>query len=125
MSRVTARLGPEATTRRDAEAVLAMAAERDVGVMAIKAAAARPWANGQRHATTWYEPWTEPSDVERSVRFTLSVPGVHAICTPGDVHLLERVLAVAASFAPMDDDDRHEASATVAEEALIFPMPTA
>ena len=122
---VNARLWADPGYRRDAEALLALAAERDVGVMAIKAVAARPWDGQARHATTWYEPWTEPADVERSVRFTLSVPGVHAFCTPGDLTALDRALAAANGFEAMDDDERAAASATVAGEALIFPMPTA
>src|SRR4051795_3038944 len=58
------RLWADADYRRDAEALLADAAERDVGVMVIKAAAARPWAEGvERSATTWYEPQHEADAV--------------------------------------------------------------
>jgi hypothetical protein len=98
--------------------------------MAIKAVAARPWADGRpigdvgdRSATTWYEPYHEPTDIARGVRFTLSVEGVHAFCTPGDERVLAESLEAAAAFTPMDDEEKAGAIAAVAAEPLIFPMP--
>lgn len=127
---VNARLWADPVYRADAEALLALAAERDLGVMAIKAAAARPWKDGrsimevgERPATTWYEPYREPDELERGVRFTLSIEGVHGFCTPGDEKVLRTALAVANRFSPMDDGERAAASAAVAGEELIFPMP--
>ncbi len=82
--------------REPAEELLAVCAERDVGVMAIKAVARRPWADGSRWATpagtagplAWYEPQRSDEDIDRGVHFALSTPGVHAFCTPGDIPLL-------------------------------------
>jgi aryl-alcohol dehydrogenase-like predicted oxidoreductase len=122
---VNARLWAEPDYRRDAEALLELAAERDVGVMAIKACAARPWGKdrppGERSATTWYEPYTAEPDIDRGVRFTLSVPGVHAFCTPGDVGVLPTAIAAAERFEPIDLEPAIAASTSNA--ALIFPMP--
>ncbi len=113
--------------RHDAEALLDECRRRDVGVHAIKAAARRPWSGGDRWATTWYEPHRDPAAVADGVRFALSVPGVHVICTPGDVGLLPVALDAAAAFVPMDDAER-EAAVTAARaaargEAEIFPIP--
>ena len=66
------RLWADPVYRADAEALLATCMERDVGVMAIKAIARRPWADGRslaaslegdpatdaRWADSWYEPVT-------------------------------------------------------------------
>ena len=120
---VNRRLWADAAYRRDAELLLDEAAIRDVGVMAIKAVAARPWAGRPRTAATWYEPYREAPGIERGVRFTLSVPGVHAFCTPGDLGLLPRVLRAAEAFEPMDAGTRDAAATEVAGEPLIFPMP--
>jgi len=127
---VNPRLWADADYRRDAEALLELAAERDLGVMAIKAAAARPWPDGTdertdgagRHATTWYEPYTAADEVARGVRFALSTAGVHAICTPGDVDVLATALDAANRYTPMDDEERAAAVAATRDEALIFPM---
>ena len=111
--------------RRAAEALLEYAGAHDVGVMAIKAAAARPWAGRARTATTWYEPYTSDREVDRGVRFALSTPGVHAFCTPGDVGVLATALASAAGDTAMDGAERDAAIAEVADESSIFPMSRA
>ena len=123
--------------REPAEELLAVCAERDVGVMAIKAAARRPWADGRplgeavagsdatsaRWADSWYEPQATDGELDRGIHFALSTPGVHAFCTPGDIALLPRVLASAERYAPMTDSERTTAIEDMAAEDLIFPMP--
>jgi aryl-alcohol dehydrogenase-like predicted oxidoreductase len=120
---VNARMWADASYRRDAEALLELCAERDVGVMAIKAAARKPWDEGERFATTWYEPYNEFEDVERGINFALSVPGVHAICTPGDLRVLQLALDAADGFAPMDASERDRAIADASALPSIFPIP--
>ncbi len=121
---VNPQLWSDPAYRRDAEALLAHATDHDVGVMAIKAVAARPWA-GRTHTTaTWYEPHVSAPGLSRGIRFALSTPGVHAICTPGDLALLPSVLRAAQSPAPMSEIEREEAMAASAGEPTIFPMPT-
>src|SRR5438309_222013 len=99
-------------------------AARDLGVMVIKAGAARPWAEtADRSATTWYEPQPDAQSVERGVRFVLSTPGVTGFCTPGDARLLPWALDAAEHFTPMTDDERAESMAANVGDALIFPIP--
>ena len=119
---VNPRLWSDPEYRRDAEALLEYAAEHDVGVMAIKAAAARPWAGRERTASTWYEPYTSADEVDRGVRFALSTPGVHAFCTPGDTGVLATALLAAAGDTSMDEGERQAAMDAVAQEPSIFPM---
>lgn len=123
--------------REAAEELLAVCAERDIGVMVIKAAAHRPWADhrplgdaiagsaetADRWATSWYEPAMTDDAMDRGIHFALSTPGVHAFCTPGDIGLLPRVLASAERYAPLSDEDRSAAVQAMASEELIFPMP--
>jgi aryl-alcohol dehydrogenase-like predicted oxidoreductase len=117
---VNARMWAEPGYRHDAEALLALAAERDVGVMAIKAGAARPWAEGaDRWATTWYEPLADDDALAQGVRFTLSIEGVHAFCTPGDAAVLPSALAAAEAFTPMAADERDALSRSVAHEPVL------
>lgn len=119
---VNPRMWADAEYRSNAEALLELARERDCGVMAIKAAAARPWGDRERTHTTWYEPYTSHGHVQRGVNFALSVEGVHAFCTAGDVPLLPTVLDAAEHFTPMTPEQRADASAEVAGEPLIFPI---
>ena len=117
------RLWADATYRADAESLLALCKERDVGVMVIKAVSARPWGERDRSADTWYEPYSTGVEVERGVRFALSIDGVHALCTPGDLAVADLVLRAAGSFSQMDDGEISSAMSEVAEEPLIFPIP--
>ena len=130
------RLWADPVYRADAEALLTTCMERDVGVMAIKAVARRPWADGRslaasldgdpatdaRWADSWYEP-VSGDGIARGVAFALSTPGVHAFCTPGDTGLLPEVLAAAADHRPPSRDERDAAVAAMADEPVIFPIP--
>ncbi len=123
--------------RESAEELLVVCAERDLGVMAIKAVAHRPWSDGRtlahavngeastatRWASSWYEPAATEEAIERGVNFALSTPGVHGFCTPGDIDLLPRVLDAADRYAGMDHDARQSAIDAMADDELIFPMP--
>jgi len=120
---VNPRLWSDPEYRGDAEALLAHAGEHDVGVMAIKAVAARPWGARPHTAATWYEPYTTADEVARGVRFALDTPGVHALCTPGDTGILATVLEAASEHQPMSGADRASAMASASGEPSIFPMP--
>jgi aryl-alcohol dehydrogenase-like predicted oxidoreductase len=108
--------------RADAEALLVECAERDVGVMAIKAVARRPWAGDRPAGTPWYEPWTDIASIGRGVAFALSTPGVHAFCTPGDLDLLPRVLDALETMPTLDDAGRRTAIEATAGDEVIFPL---
>ena len=123
--------------REPAEELLAVCGQRDIGVMAIKAVAHRPWADGRpladvasdqtaadaRWATSWYEPAASDEDIDRGVRFALGTPGVHGFCTPGDIDLLPRVLSAADRATPLTVSERKDAIDAMASTELIFPMP--
>ena len=119
---VNARMWSQDDYRRDAEALLEHCATHDVGVMAIKAAARKPWEGEGRFASTWYEPFADPDAVQRGVDFTLSVPGVHAFCTPGDVAILKLALEAAEHHRPMDEAIRRQTMDDAASERSIFPL---
>lgn len=119
------RLWADPSYRADAEALLEHAAAHDVGVMVIKAVAARPWGERPRSAATWYEPYADEEGVRRGVAFALSTPGVHALCTPGDVALLAATVQAVANWRPMTGAERDAAVAACAAEPHIFPMPVA
>ena len=116
------RVWGDADYRADAEALIRECEQRDVGVMAIKAVARRPWGDRAVETTTWYEPVREPAAIERGVRFALSTPGVHAFCTPSSRDLLPLATQAALEFQPMNEGQREEAVVQMQEEPLIFPL---
>jgi aryl-alcohol dehydrogenase-like predicted oxidoreductase len=91
--------------RRDATALLQLAAERDVGTMVIKSFAKGPWGNREPRYHCWYEPFDDAQDIERVLRFTLSQP-VTAAISAGDARLLPMILGAAERFQPMEDAEQ-------------------
>ena len=57
------------------------------------------------------------------MRFTLSVEGVDALCTPGDIAVLTEVLQAIDEFVPMSVTEMDDTIEAVADEPMIFPMP--
>lgn len=115
--------------RRDAEALLSLCREKDVGAQIIKSAARRPWAGAdvtrqvmrtlppeaREHLpyTTWYEPHDTQEVVDRAVWFVLSQPAVTAIASSGDVRILAQVLDAIGRLRRLTDAEQ----AAIVEEA--------
>jgi aryl-alcohol dehydrogenase-like predicted oxidoreductase len=105
--------------RAAAQRLLALAAEKDVGVMVIKAFTRAPWGDRPHTHNTWYEPFVEPGDLERCLRWALS-QRVTALTTPGDLRLLPAVLDAAAQFEPLSQDESDRLVATAGDFAPLF-----
>jgi len=106
--------------RADAEKLLALCQERNVGVQVIKAIAKQPWADRSKAPyLTWYEPYDEQSLVDLGVNFALSQPGVTGIPSAGDTKLLPLVLDAASRFTPMSAEDQ---AALIAQSAVLEPL---
>lgn len=87
------------------EALVATCAERQVAVQTIKSIAYRPWLGRPRTSATWYEPLSDPAEIELSVRWVLGRPQLF-LNSVGDLELLPHVLAAASRFdtAPADSE---------------------
>jgi predicted aldo/keto reductase-like oxidoreductase len=106
--------------RRDFQALMEMAGERDVGVMIIKAFAREPWAEGASRAyDTWYKPFDTPEMVERSLRFALSQP-VTGIISAGDAALVPLILDAAERYRPLDEAEQADLVSTAPAYEIIF-----
>lgn len=105
--------------RQAATALLQEAAERDIGTMAIKAVARRPWHDRAPRYHTWYEPFDQPDMIEQALRFALSQPVTGAI-SAGDFRLLPAILDAAERFQPMDDAEQANMVAMAGQAEQIF-----
>jgi len=106
--------------RTDVEALLAECIDRDVGVMAIKAVAWRPWGDREPDTRTWYEPHRTAAGIEQGIRFALSTPSVGAFCTPSDKATARTAIAAAERFEPLQAAEWTDLLSTV--DDLIFPL---
>ena len=93
--------------RRSAEALLTQCAKRDVGIMAIKSIARGPWGEKQKTNTTWYQPFSDPTWIQKSINFALSQP-ITGICTAGDVTLLPMIVEACNHFKEMSSQEQEE-----------------
>lgn len=108
-------------TFRDAyEALVAEVQRQDVALLTIKAASRRNWPGVPEGAavpdglpaTTWYEPLLDEVQIRAAVSWVLARPEHTGLATPGDVRLLDAV--VAAERDPMTMDEAETVLAGVA-----------
>lgn len=89
--------------RADAERLLVVCQEREVGVQVIKSIAKQPWRDDPKTYNTWYKPYDVQDKITQNIQFVLSQPGVTAIAAAGDLNLLPMVIEAATAFTPMAD----------------------
>ncbi|OGN98967.1 MAG: hypothetical protein A2Y58_01200 [Chloroflexi bacterium RBG_13_51_52] len=105
------------TDWNDFKPLLKTARQKDVGVMAIKSVAKRAWegAKARQHPyNTWYEPFDEPKEIEKSLRFTLSQDITSAVM-PGELQLWPMILDAAKRFKPLNEREQQEAMSQVVQ----------
>jgi aryl-alcohol dehydrogenase-like predicted oxidoreductase len=105
--------------RRELTALLEVAAERDVGTMAIKTWVRGPWGDREHRYHTWYEPFDAAGMIWRTLRFTLSQPITGAI-SAGDARLLPMILEAAERFEPMDGAEQEALLSSADDYAPLF-----
>lgn len=115
------RLYADAAYRQATEALLALCADKDVGVMIIKSVTKGPWDN-RDNATynTWYEPYDKQTHIQQGVNFALSLPQVAAVPSAGDVRLLPMVLQAGQNYQPMTADEREALIQTSTQHDPLF-----
>jgi aryl-alcohol dehydrogenase-like predicted oxidoreductase len=84
-------------------AVLPVAQQKGLGILALKALCKRAWAEGEERGwkKTWYCPVENVEEAALALRFTLSLPGVVAATSPGHVELFQWACDAADNFTPL------------------------
>ena len=100
--------------------LLEIAQRKDVGTIAIKAIAKRPWEAAMRMYQTWYEPFDEQAEIDKSLWYTLS-QGITTAVMPAEPRLLTMVIDAAERFRALDTEEQEEAVAQVRQYRPIFP----
>lgn len=95
------------TYRSDFEALMEICSARNVAVQTIKSCTRGAWGSKEHTAATWYEPFTEQEDIDAAVHWVLRRPGIF-LNTPGDIHLLPKVLDAAERFEPGPQEELEE-----------------
>jgi aryl-alcohol dehydrogenase-like predicted oxidoreductase len=101
------------------ERVAAVCSERNVAMLTIKSIARRPWWGREHTHATWYEPFEDQRDIDAAVHWVLARPGVF-LATPGDIHLLPKVLDAASRFVSAPDEEAMREQGTRLETLPLF-----
>ncbi|MCW5979817.1 MAG: aldo/keto reductase [Bryobacteraceae bacterium] len=101
--------------------ILAKAKEKGMARLALKAMAQTTIPKGAPHShkKCWYTPVSDPKQVERALRFTLS-EDITAAIPPGDEGLYQMALDAAAAYRPITAKERAELLASAKGVEPIF-----
>ena len=105
--------------------VVALAKEKNMGILALKALARQPWPDEtqrQDWPKCWYQPILDPGEAGLSIRFTLSQP-VTAAVPPGDKRLFKKALELAHGFEPLGSEDEARLRQLAANLSPLFSYP--
>jgi len=110
------------TDWNDWRPLLTTARQKDVGVLAIKSVAKRLWEdqNEVHHKyNTWYEPFDEAKEIEKSLRYTLSQEITSAVL-PGELKLWPAMVDVVNRFQPLTQQEQKQAVSEVTQYQPLF-----
>jgi aryl-alcohol dehydrogenase-like predicted oxidoreductase len=99
------------------ESLLALCQARNVAVQTIKSLTRGPWGDKPHTYSTWYEPFTDPTEIDTAIHWVLNRPGIF-LDTVGDIHLLPMVLDAASRFESRPQAELDEAMAQIPMEPL-------
>ena len=83
-------------------------AERSTALQTIKSIARRPWMDRAHTRNTWYQPFEDQPDIDRSVHWVLGRPGIF-LNSVGDIDLLPKVLDAASRYVERPNSEDMDA----------------
>jgi aryl-alcohol dehydrogenase-like predicted oxidoreductase len=104
--------------------VLEIAAEKKMGIIALKAMAKGPWtqnANRSKYPKLWYEPLLGEEEIKMGLRFTLSHPVTTAI-TPGEEELFKIAINLKEQLSPLEDHEVEEIKRKALRQNPLFSL---
>jgi predicted aldo/keto reductase-like oxidoreductase len=106
--------------------VLAMAQEKKMGIIALKAMAKGIWpkdADHSKYQKCWYEPLTGEEDIRMGLRFTLSHP-ITAVIPPGEPELFRTALNLRDQIKPMNNEEVEMIKSKAMKGNPLFKYPS-
>lgn len=109
--------------KNDYEPVLALAKERNIGVIAMKSVVKEPWPTDERTYNCWYKPFETQREVDEALRFTLS-QHVTTATSSSDIRIAEMMIDAAERFTPMGNKEEEELLLKASAYKPLFPRAT-
>jgi len=104
----------------DYQPVLALAREKGIGVIAMKAIAKGPWPNEKRPYKTWYQPFDTQKEIDEALWFALS-QDVTTATSSSDIGLATMMINAAERFTPVSKEKQTELVSKVSSSKPLFP----
>ncbi len=112
------------TDWNDWRPLIKTAREKDVGLIAIKSVAKGPWEDQDVEShkyQTWYEPFDQAQEIEKSLRYTLSQE-ITTTVTPGELKLWPKVIEAGLRFKLLTEEEEQQVVSEVEQyPPLAFP----
>ena len=105
----------------DFTTLLALAEKKNVGTIAIKAFTKRPWEAAMHMYRTWYEPFDERDEIDKSLWYALS-QGITTAAMPADLSLWPPIIDSAERFRALDAEEQAAAVSEVRRYRPLFPQ---
>ena len=106
--------------KNDYEPVLALAKERNLGVIAMKSAAKGPWPTKDRAYKTWYQPFDTQRDIDEALWFTLS-QNVTTAASSSDIRIAKMMIDAAERYTPMEAEEQKNLLTKADKYKPLFP----
>jgi len=106
--------------------VLALAQEKKMGIIALKAMAKEPWPHNADHSKykkCWYEPFSNEEDILTGLRFTLSHPVTSAI-PPGEEELFRMAINLRDKIRPLNNEEIEKIKTSAFKGNPLFKYPS-
>ena len=109
---VNASMYKDTQYRTDAEQLISICNEKDVGIQTIKMIARGGGGEGQKDLGTWYDPHRTQKEIDTALWWQLSQP-IHTAPSCGEYKLLKKVLDSAERFNQFDLDEQERIVASM------------
>ena len=109
---VNASMYKDTQYRTDAEQLISICNEKDVGIQTIKMIARGGWGAGHKDLGTWYDPHRTQKEIDTALWWQLSQP-IHTAPSCGEYKLLKKVLDSAERFNQFDLDEQERIVASM------------
>lgn len=109
---VNASMYKDTQYRTDAEQLISICNEKDVGIQTIKMIARGGWGDGHKDLGTWYDPHRTQKEIDTALWWQLSQP-IHTAPSCGEYKLLKKVLDSAERFNQFDLDEQERIVASM------------
>jgi predicted aldo/keto reductase-like oxidoreductase len=106
--------------------VLALAQEKKMGIIALKAMAKGPWPGDFVHSKyqkCWYEPLTSEDEILAGLRFTLSHP-IAAAIPPGEPELFMTAISLRDKIKPLNKEEAEIIKTNALKGSPLFSYPS-